>query len=140
METGELAGAFQFNSTLCDTPVPVSVTTSTGSFDDELLMVSCPCTVPVAVGSNSTLSVVDCCESSVRGSVGPSTLNPLPASVTALMVTGEVPVDLSVRDWVAGEFTTTSPNAMAVALNVSAGPLAGVSPPEGFNSMSNVAE
>ena len=41
--------------------------------------------------------------------------------VIALTVTAEVPVEERVRDWVAGEFRTTSPKAMVVALTLSVG-------------------
>ena len=55
----------------------------------------------------------------VSGKVAPETENPVPLTVAALMVTGAVPVDDRVTDWVAGEPTKTSPNEMLVALILS---------------------
>jgi len=46
----------------------------------------------------------------------PETENPVPLTVAALTVTGAVPVEVRVIDWVAGEFRLTLPKAMLVAL------------------------
>jgi hypothetical protein len=48
-------------------------------------------------------------------------VKPVPAKVTALTVTAAVPVEDRVRDWVAGEFRSTSPKAMVVAFTLSVG-------------------
>ena len=48
-------------------------------------------------------------------------VKPVPVRVAELMVTGAVPVDVKVTDWVAGAFTSTSPNATLVALIPSVG-------------------
>jgi hypothetical protein len=53
-------------------------------------------------------------------------VKPVPARVAALTVTAAVPVEDRVRDWVAGEFRSTSPKAMVAALTLSAGVSAGV--------------
>jgi hypothetical protein len=51
--------------------------------------------------------------------VTPDILKPVPVSVAALTVSGDVPVDVNVTDCVAGVFSTTSPKATLVALRVS---------------------
>jgi hypothetical protein len=56
---------------------------------------------------------------SVKGKVAPETVNPEPLTLAALTVTGAVPVEDRVIDWVAGEFTRTSPKDMLVALMLS---------------------
>jgi hypothetical protein len=48
-------------------------------------------------------------------------VKPVPVRVTALTVTAAVPVEDRVRDWVAGEFRSTSPKAMVVAFTLSVG-------------------
>jgi hypothetical protein len=60
-------------------------------------------------------------------------LNPVPLAVAELTVTGVVPVDVSVMDWVAGVFRSTFPNAILVAFTLS--PAAEV-----FNSNAKVLE
>jgi hypothetical protein len=57
----------------------------------------------------------------VRGKVAPETVKPVPATVAALTVTDAVPEEVKVRDWVAGEFRSTSPKAMVVAFTLSVG-------------------
>ena len=58
---------------------------------------------------------------SVRGKVTPETENPVPLTLAAVTVTGAVPVEDRVIDWVAGEFTRTLPKEMLVALTLSVG-------------------
>ena len=53
---------------------------------------------------------------SVKGKVAPETVNPVPLTLAALTITGAVPVEDRIIDWVAGEFTRTSPKEMLVAL------------------------
>lgn len=52
----------------------------------------------------------------VSGNVAPVTLNPIPATVAALIVTAAAPVEVIVNDCVAGVFTFTFPNVILVAL------------------------
>jgi hypothetical protein len=57
----------------------------------------------------------------LRGKVAPEAVKPVPATVAALTVTAAVPVEVRVRDWVAGEFRSTLPKAMVAALTLSVG-------------------
>ena len=57
----------------------------------------------------------------VIGKVTPETVNPVPTRAARLIVTGAVPVEDKIRDWVAGELTITSPKEMLVALMLSVG-------------------
>ena len=97
------------------------MTAAEGFVDELLLMARVPATDPAVVGSNSTLNVAVWLGLSVSGNVAPEKENPVPEMDDELTVTGAVPDEVSVSDWVAGEFRFTSPNAMLVALMVSAG-------------------
>ena len=57
-----------------------------------------PLTAPTAAGANLTLKEVLCPALSVRGSVSPLTLIPLPVTEAAEMVTAEPPVLLKASD------------------------------------------
>ena len=57
----------------------------------------------------------------VSGKVAPETENPVPLTLAALTVTGAVPVEDRITDWVAGELTKTSPKEMLVALMLNVG-------------------
>ena len=94
-----------------------------GFVEELLVTVSEPLTSPskLAIGLNSTLRVAVWVGFSVRGKVAPETENPVPLTLAALIVTGAVPVEDRVIDWVAGEFTRTSPKEMLVALMLSVG-------------------
>jgi hypothetical protein len=52
----------------------------------------------------------------MSGNVAPVTLNPIPATVAALIVTAAAPFEVIVNDCVAGLFTFTFPNVILVAL------------------------
>jgi hypothetical protein len=69
----------------------------------------------------------------VSGKVAPDTVNPVPLTVAELIVSAAVPLEVSVRDCVDGEFTDTFPNAMLLALRLSVGV-------PGFNCKANFAE
>ena len=116
----ELVGATQLRSTSCGSPVPLRLTTADPLVDELLEMVSLPVIAPVAVGSNCRLSVAVWPELKVSGKVAPETEKPVPVIVAALTVTGVVPVEVRVTDWVAGELMTTLPKVTLVALMVSA--------------------
>ena len=94
-----------------------------GFVEELLVMVSEPLSNPrrAAVGLNSTLRVAVWVGFSVRGKVAPETEYPVPLTLAAVTVTGDVPVEDRVIDWVAGEFTRTSPKEMLVALMLSVG-------------------
>jgi hypothetical protein len=53
--------------------------------------------------------------------VPPDIVKPVPVTVAALTVTGAVPVDVNVTDWVDGVFTVTLPKATLVALILNVG-------------------
>ena len=57
----------------------------------------------------------------MTGNAAPKSVNPAPASVAPLIVTGAVPVEVKVTDWVVGVLTKTLPNATFVALMLSVG-------------------
>ena len=69
-------------------------------------------------GSSCTFSVTDCVGFKVIGNVAPDTVNPTPFSVAELMVTGAVPVEVSVTGCVDAVFSVTSPNVRLAALIV----------------------
>ena len=100
------------------TPVPVRVMAAVVPAELLLLlvMVNLPVTAPAAVGSNLTVNAVVCPGFSVTGKVVPVTVKPVPEMVGALMVRGELPVELKVRVFVEGLVVPTPPNAKAVAL------------------------
>jgi len=93
-----------------------------GALVEELLeIVMVPVAVPVAVGLNWTVSVAVLPGFRVSGKVAPETVKPVPLTVTELMVTGAVPVELRVSDWVVALFSATLPKAMVLALTASVG-------------------
>ena len=98
--------------------VPLRATTTVPPLDELLLMVICPLTVPVDVGRNCTCSVSACVGFSVAGKVPPTMVRPAPVIAAELTVTGAVPVDVSVNDWVVDVFTVTLPKLKLVALTV----------------------
>ena len=70
-----------------------------------------PVAAPAVVGSNVTCSIADCPGFSVTGKVAPLIVNPVPVSVAVLIVSGEVPVEVSVTDWLIGVLSVTFPKA-----------------------------
>ena len=92
-----------------------------GFVEELLLIVSWPVTEPVTVGSNCRLRFTACPGLKVIGNVAPDTEKPAPVTVAELTVTLAVPVELSVRDWLVGVFTTVLPNATLAALIVNVG-------------------
>jgi hypothetical protein len=92
------------------TPVPLRPTIVDVPLVELLVSVSCPVKTPAAVGSNCTVNVALCMEFRVSGKLRPEMLKPVPATVAALTVTDELPVDVRVSVCVAGVFTFTLPN------------------------------
>jgi hypothetical protein len=74
-----------------------------------LVIVTCPDCVPAAVGENRSCSVNDSVGFSVIGKLPPINANPLPEITAELTVKGEVPVEVSVRAFVAEASTATLP-------------------------------
>jgi hypothetical protein len=64
----------------------------------------------------------------VTGKLAPEMVKPVPLMVTALMVTGAVPVEVSVRGCVDEEPTVTLPKLRLAGLTVSCGVVAAASP------------
>ena len=98
--------------------VPLKATTAVLPLDELLLIVICPLAAPVAVGRYCTCSVIDCVGFSVAGKLAPTMVKPLPAIATELTISGAVPVDVSVNDWVVAVFTVTLPKLRLAALTV----------------------
>jgi hypothetical protein len=88
---------------------------------ESLVTVICPEAAPAALGSNCTCRVTDWFGFSVTGKLAPETLKPGPVTVAALMVTGALPVDVSVTGWVDPTFNGTLPKFTVVGLTVNCG-------------------
>jgi hypothetical protein len=110
-------------------PVPLRLTTAVLLVDESLWIVNCPEAAPVVVGSNCTFRVTDCPGFKVTGNVAPETVKPVPVNADELMVTGAVPLELSVTGCVDAVFSVTSPNARLTALSVNCGLVAAVPVP-----------
>lgn len=94
----------------------------TVAFVDELLeIVSCPDAEPTTVGLKVNVSEMACPGFSVAGKLTDDVENPLPVTAIDLIVTAEVPVDVSVTVCVVELFTTTEPKEMLLAFTLSAG-------------------
>ena len=76
---------------------------------------------PVAVGSNCTCRDIDWFGFSVAGKLPPTIEKPAPVTAAELTVTGEVPVEVSVKDCVVAVFTVTLPKLRVAALTVNCG-------------------
>jgi hypothetical protein len=72
--------------------------------------------IPVDVGRNCTCNVIDCVGFSVTGKLPATMVKPVPVMVAELTVTGAVPVEVSVNDWVVAVFTVTLPKLRLPAL------------------------
>ena len=111
--------AFRDGATLM--PVPLRLTVVVGLVYELLVMPSCPVTAPAAVGLNCTASTMDWPALRVVGNVAPETEKPVPLTVAALIVTGAVPVELRVTEFVAAAFRDTFPNDSELVLTLSVG-------------------
>jgi hypothetical protein len=101
--------------------VPLSATVTVLPELELLLIVSSPDNEPVVVGLNWICRVSDWFGFNVAGKLPPASENPVPLIVAELIVTGDVPVDVSVNDWVVDEPTVTLPKLTLPALTVSCG-------------------
>jgi hypothetical protein len=79
------------------TPMPVRLIRFEVPLVELLVKVNEPVSEPAAVGSNCTVSVAVEFGLMVSGKVAPETVKPAPATVAALTVTAEDPVEESVR-------------------------------------------
>jgi hypothetical protein len=102
-------------------PVPAKATNVVLPVDALLLIVICPLAGPAAIGSNRTCSIADCPGVSVTGKPPPTMANPVPVIPAESIVTGDVPVDVSVNDCVVAVLIATLPKLRLVALTVSCG-------------------
>jgi len=92
-------------------------------------MVTCPVTNPAVAGSNFTFRVTDWARFKVTGKVAPDMVKPVPLNAAELMVTGTVPVEVSVSGCVDGVFRVTLPNVRLAALIANCGLAADVPVP-----------
>ena len=79
-------------------PVPPRFTVAVDPLDESLVMMSWPDAAPDVVGLNRTCSVAVWLGFSVVGKLAPMMENPVPVMLAELMVTGAVPVEVSVND------------------------------------------
>jgi len=84
-------------------------------------MVSCPVTDAVLVGLNWIEITIACPGFRVAGTVSPVTENPVPEIGADVIVTGAVPVEVTVIDFETAVPVETLPKAREVALKVSTG-------------------
>ena len=77
-----------------------------------------PVAAPAVVGLNVTCSTADCPGFSVIGKFAAIIVNPVPVNVAELIVSGDVPDEVSVTDWLVGVLTVTSPKARLVVLRL----------------------
>src|SRR5271154_6883666 len=99
--------------------VPLRATTAVEPVDELLMIVICPLAAPAEVGSNCTCNVIDCVGFNVTGRLAPTIVKPFPVIAAEFTVTGEVPVDVNVNDWVVAVFTVTLPKLRLAAPIVS---------------------
>jgi hypothetical protein len=102
-------------------PVPLRATRDEPPVVELLLIVIWPLAVPAAVGLNCTCSAIDCVGASVTGRLLPTIVNPAPVIAAEFTVTADVPVDVSVKDWVVAVFTVTLPKLRLAAFTVNCG-------------------
>jgi hypothetical protein len=98
--------------------VPLKLIVEVVPVDELLVKVTAPLTAPAVVGSNTMLSVAELPALSVSGKLTPEIENPVPETVAALIVTEDVPVELSVTVCVSAVFRETLPKATLVVCSV----------------------
>jgi hypothetical protein len=116
--------------------VPLRPTTAVLPVDESLLIVSCPLAVPAVEGANCTRRVTDWVGFSVTGKLPPTIVKAVPLIVAVLTVTGAVPVEVRVSDWVVAVPTVTLPKLKVAALTASCGLVAALLVP--FNATTEV--
>ena len=90
--------------------------------EELLATVIWPAAAPVAVGSNTILSVAVWLGFKVNGKVNPEMVKPVPLTVAPFMVSAKVPLDERISVCVAGVLITTSPKPTVAEFTVSVGP------------------
>jgi len=112
-----LAAIDGFANGVAAIPVPARATTALVLLEELLLIVSCPLDTPLAVGLNCICRVVVCEGFSVIGKLPPTSVNPVPLIVAEVIVTGETPVEVSVRVCICIELTAMLPKLRLLELN-----------------------
>jgi hypothetical protein len=113
-----VAQVSEFRVPAAGPPVPLSVIVAVGFVPALLVITMDPVAAPAVVGSNVTCNVADCPGFSVTGKVAPVIENPVPVRVAALIVSGAVPDEVSVTDWLVGVFSVTFPKARLFVLTL----------------------
>ena len=101
--------------------MPLRLTVAFGHDVALLSIVRLPETAPALLGVKVMGRAMDCPEFSVKGRDGTEIVNPAPATLAEDIVSGPVPNDVSVRDFVTGVLTPVEPNATASEETLSAG-------------------
>ena len=101
--------------------VPFRGTAAVLPVAESLSIVSCPLAEPVVVGLNCTWRVSDWVGLSVTGRFPPTIEKPVPVMAAEFTVTGAVPVEVNVTDWVVDVFTVTLPKLRLAELRVNCG-------------------
>ncbi len=109
--------------------MPLSPISAVALIEELLVIFNCPVAVPAVKGSNCRFNASVCPGFNVTGKVIPDKLNSAPVVVAAVTITGAVPTDTNVTDWVADVLTRTHPKATLVALTLRVGPAAFEGPP-----------
>lgn len=104
--------------------MPLRTTVAVPLVDALLATVSWPDTAPAVAGSKFTSSVSAKVGFKVTGKVAPDMVKPVPVKVAELIVTGAVPVDVSITGSVDAVFTVTVPKATLAVLMVNPGTFA----------------
>ena len=99
-------------------PVPLRLTVAVGFVVALLVIRIVPVSAPAVVGSNVTCNVADCPGFSVTGIAAPPRLKPVPVSVAELSVSGAVPDEVTVTDWLVDVLIVTSPKARLLVLRL----------------------
>jgi hypothetical protein len=103
------------------TPVPLKLTAVEVPLEELLVMVNVPLPAPADVGLNCTVNVAVWLGFNVSGKFAPETVKPDPVTEAAFTVTGALPVEDKVNEFVAGVFTFTFPKDTLEALMFSVG-------------------
>ena len=102
-------------------PVPCNLTIHDAAVEELLVSVREPTASPAAAGSNPTLTVAVSPGFKVNGKLAPVVVKPVPANAGWLIVTGAVPVEVSVTGWAAVSLTPTSPKVKSPGAHLSVG-------------------
>lgn len=99
-------------------PLPVSVTIITVPVLELLVRLSEPDAAARVVGANFTCKVIATPGFKVTGKMAPEDVNSAPVMAAALIVTGELPVEVSIKGKEVDVLRVTSPKLRLLVLNV----------------------